>query len=123
MKTILIIVDYFGKWPKWFDMYLKSCELNPTIHFRVHTDCPVPVDSPANVTFVPISETLPDFVIPLEIIDRLNVSRSSRAKTSTRINTGLFHDASLDCVCSRKGPCVPWDAAGCLAGVHVTVSH
>lgn len=55
MKTVLIIIDYFGEWPKWFQMYLKSCELNPSIRWLIHSDCPIPDRVPANVTFVPIS--------------------------------------------------------------------
>ena len=55
MKTILIIADYFGEWPKWFGMFLKSCEFNPTIHWRIHTDCAVPERAPTNVEFVNIS--------------------------------------------------------------------
>ncbi len=53
MKSILIIADYFGAWPKWFAMYLESCRHNPTVDWCIHTDCPVPDDAPANVRFVP----------------------------------------------------------------------
>lgn len=52
MKSILIIIDYFGQWPKWFDMFLKTCEHNATVHWLLHTDCRIPPDPPANVRFV-----------------------------------------------------------------------
>jgi hypothetical protein len=55
MKSVLIIIDYFGTWPLWFDMFLKTCELNPTIHWLLHTDCPVPPEAPKNVRFAALS--------------------------------------------------------------------
>src|SRR4051794_12181705 len=48
-KTIIIIVDYFGSWPEWFDVFLESCGTNPTISWLIHTDCPVPDCKPPNV--------------------------------------------------------------------------
>ena len=57
MKSVLIIVDYFGQWPEWFPLFLKSCELNPTIEWRFHTDCELPKRIRAcNTTFVQISQ-------------------------------------------------------------------
>jgi hypothetical protein len=54
MKSILIIIDYFGSWPEWFPLFLESCRTNPTIQWHIHTDCPIPADPPANVVFFPI---------------------------------------------------------------------
>lgn len=52
MKSIVLIVDYFGgKWPQWFPLFLESCANNPSINWIIHTDCPVPADSPGNVSF------------------------------------------------------------------------
>jgi len=28
-QRICIVVCYFGRWPAWFDIYLKSCQYNP----------------------------------------------------------------------------------------------
>jgi hypothetical protein len=39
MKSLLIIIPYFGKWPEWFPIYLESCRQNPTINWLFHTDC------------------------------------------------------------------------------------
>jgi hypothetical protein len=55
MQSILIIIDYFGSWPEWFPVFLASCEANPTIHWHIHTDCPIPPRRPANVRFFSIS--------------------------------------------------------------------
>lgn len=37
--SIIIIIDYFGKWPEWFPLFLESCRYNPTIDWLIHTDC------------------------------------------------------------------------------------
>ena len=55
MKSILIIIDYFGKWPEWLPIFLASCEANPTVNWLIYTDCPIPEKYPANVSFSSIS--------------------------------------------------------------------
>lgn len=59
MKKICIVILYFGKWPKWFDIYLESCRYNPTINWLFFTDCGKPENTPDNVIF--IEGTLGDF--------------------------------------------------------------
>ncbi|MFC2101136.1 DUF6625 family protein [Bacteroidota bacterium] len=52
MKSIIIIIDYFGgKWPEWFPLFLESCRYNPTINWLFHTDCPCSPCSIKNVEF------------------------------------------------------------------------
>jgi hypothetical protein len=55
MKSILIIINYFGKWPEWLPIFLASCEANPTVNWLINTDCPIPDKYPANVSFSSIS--------------------------------------------------------------------
>ena len=55
MKRILLIVDYFGRWPEWIDLFLLSCAHNASIDWLIHTDCPLPAVQPDNVRFVPMS--------------------------------------------------------------------
>ncbi len=55
MKSILIIIDYFGKWPEWMPIFLASCEANPTVNWLIHTDCSIPEKHPENVSFSAIS--------------------------------------------------------------------
>ena len=50
MKSIVIIIDYFGKLPEWFHLYLESCRHNPTIDWLIHTDDRTQYDLPPNVT-------------------------------------------------------------------------
>ena len=52
MKTILLILPYFGKWPIWIDAHLRSIEKNPTINWLFVTDCEIPQDYPNNIKFV-----------------------------------------------------------------------
>ncbi len=55
LKSIVIIIDYFGTWPEWFPVFLSSCRWNPTVCWHIHTDCPLPDDLPRNVRFFPIT--------------------------------------------------------------------
>lgn len=38
MQKIIIILPYFGKFPNYFNLFLKSCEKNPTIDWLIITD-------------------------------------------------------------------------------------
>jgi|SRR5690554_332764 len=49
--TIVVLIPYFGKWPAWFDLFLLSCEHNPSINWKFYTDCLLPDNVPANVSF------------------------------------------------------------------------
>ncbi|TQD33812.1 DUF6625 family protein [Haloflavibacter putidus] len=55
MKSILLIIPYFGQWPLWFDAHLKSIEKNPTINWLCPTDCVVPNRYPENIKFLKTS--------------------------------------------------------------------
>lgn len=59
MTKICFLNPYFGKWPRWFNYYLKSCAYNPSIEWLFFTDCPIPDDAPDNVKFTYFS--LKDF--------------------------------------------------------------
>lgn len=70
MKSVVILVNYFGRWPEWFPLYLKTCEKNSTIDWVIHTDCKIPTSPPENVRFVPTTlQELAD-----RISDRLGIS-------------------------------------------------
>lgn len=51
LKSILIIIDYFGEWPPWFPLFLESCRRNPTINWLFNTDCSFEAYSVDNVKF------------------------------------------------------------------------
>lgn len=52
MRSIVIFIDYFGRWPGWFGLFLESCATNPTIDWIFHTDCDVPQAHSPNVKFI-----------------------------------------------------------------------
>ena len=39
MKSIGILIPYFGKWPEWIELFFDSVERNKTIDFHFLTDC------------------------------------------------------------------------------------
>ena len=49
-KTIGIVVCYFGKFPEYFKLWLKSCACNPTVDFLIYTDCAYEQTLPVNVS-------------------------------------------------------------------------
>ena len=51
-KSIILIIPYFGKWPVWFNAYLKSIEANQTINWLIPTDCNIPEKYPKNIEFI-----------------------------------------------------------------------
>jgi hypothetical protein len=55
MKSILLIIPYFGKWPIWFEAHLKSIQTNPSINWLIPTDCDIPQEYPKNIKFMPMS--------------------------------------------------------------------
>ena len=59
MNKICIVIPYFGKWPVWFNFFLKSCEFNPNIDWFFYTDCPLLQGSFTNVKF--FHATIDDF--------------------------------------------------------------
>lgn len=59
MKSIELIMPYFGAWPPWIDYFLLSCSYNPTIRWQIFTDCAIPAYRSDNVIFTHM--TLADF--------------------------------------------------------------
>jgi len=52
LKKIILIIPYFGKLPIWFDAYLLSINMNPTINWLCVTDCEIPINHPKNIKFI-----------------------------------------------------------------------
>lgn len=48
---IAIVIPYFGKWPSYFNFFLKGCEANQWLDIIFFTNCAVPEHHPANVYF------------------------------------------------------------------------
>ncbi len=60
MKSIAIIIPFFGKWPEWIPLYFESIRRNLTVDWYFFTDCEVPDNSPENIYFNEI--TFQDYV-------------------------------------------------------------
>lgn len=78
MKSIAILIDYFGCWPKWFPVFLASCESNPTINWIIRTDCALPAKPPGNVRFIQTSYE--DYVNNVSKVLGMNFSPSGSYK-------------------------------------------
>jgi len=57
MRSIAVIIPYFGKWPSWADVFFHSCAMNDTVDFFFFTDCPMPMfaDGVKNLHFNRVS--------------------------------------------------------------------
>lgn len=44
-----ILIPYFGRWPFWMPLFLRSCEINPDISWLLFSDCGKPSRCPGNV--------------------------------------------------------------------------
>ena len=52
MNNICVIIPYFGKWPSYLQLFLKSCSYNSKIiDYLIFTDNEFPLNSPFNVKF------------------------------------------------------------------------
>ena len=55
MKSIVLIVAYFGAFPNYITAWLKTCRNNPTINWLVITDNTIECGIPENVKFINIA--------------------------------------------------------------------
>ena len=60
MKSITILLPYFGKFPEWFPLYFETLRRNPTIKFIFYTDCTTEGYNAPNVIFNKM--TYPEYV-------------------------------------------------------------
>lgn len=51
VPRILILIPYFGQWPFWMPLFLKSCEANADINWLLIGDCGEPEVLPGNVQY------------------------------------------------------------------------
>lgn len=57
MKKIVLIVPYFGKFPNYFPLFLRTCSNNPTINWMIFTDIEGDYVYPENVQHIQMSFT------------------------------------------------------------------
>ncbi len=56
-SSIKVIIPYFGQWPEWINLFMQSCQFNPSIDWFFITDCGYPDIQPQNAQFLEISFT------------------------------------------------------------------
>jgi hypothetical protein len=76
MKSIILILPYFGKWPIWFETHLLSIAKNPTINWLIITDCKLPDNYPENIKFV--TTTLQELNKKVNAVVEVNVPLTTR---------------------------------------------
>ncbi|WP_431425344.1 DUF6625 family protein [Bacteroides hominis] len=88
------IIPYFGKWPKWIELYFYSCGQNPEIDFIFYTDCPLPQQIYSNTKFISIS-----FKAYCKLVgERLNIDYSIESTyklTDLKPFIGTIHQEEL----------------------------
>ncbi len=52
---LIMLVLYFGRWPEWIDLFVESCKWNPSVRWRLYTDCGEPENKADNVDYVHLS--------------------------------------------------------------------
>ncbi|MCQ9204956.1 MAG: hypothetical protein NG737_01385 [Omnitrophica bacterium] len=64
LSKIVLIAVYFGKFPRWINLYIKTCKYNPTIDWIIFCNDRIPQGIAENVKFINIS--LNDFITRAE---------------------------------------------------------
>lgn len=59
MKSVVLILPYFGKFPEIFPLFLKTAEKNPNINFLIISDSEENINYPKNVII--LSQTFSEF--------------------------------------------------------------
>lgn len=59
MKSVVLILPYFGKFPDIFPLFLKTAEKNPNINFLIISDSEEDINYPKNVRI--LSQTFSEF--------------------------------------------------------------
>lgn len=59
MKSVVLILPYFGKFPDIFPLFLKTAEKNPNINFLIISDSEENINYPKNVRI--LSQTFSEF--------------------------------------------------------------
>ncbi len=55
IRSICIIITWFGAWPPWMRLFVESCRWNPTVNWLLLGDSPPPADLPPNVRIQTVS--------------------------------------------------------------------
>lgn len=59
LSSIAIVIPYFGEWPFWMGFFVESCRANPTVNWKIFTDCGALDACPENIELIHMS--YPDY--------------------------------------------------------------
>ncbi|MBU1052258.1 MAG: hypothetical protein KKC46_00325 [Proteobacteria bacterium] len=94
MKSIAVIIPYFGIWPEWFEFFLESCRCNPSVDWLFFTDCDEIKSSCPNVRFERISFN--DYCRRASICLKINFSpRSPYKLCDIKPAYGFIHEKDI----------------------------
>ncbi len=89
-----IIIPYFGKFPKWIDLYLFSCSKNPYVDFLFFTDCKIPSQIYSNTIF--FETTFQEYCKRVSLALGINFNPSSAYKLcDLKVFYGIIHKEEL----------------------------
>lgn len=78
LKSILIILPWFGPWPTWMRCFLESCRWNASVDWLLVSGAPPPDDLPPNVRL--ISTSFADYAAKIAARLCLNIKWSEPYK-------------------------------------------
>lgn len=47
-----MLIPYFGCWPEWINLFVESCKWNPSVRWRLYSDCGKPENLADNVDYI-----------------------------------------------------------------------
>ena len=87
-------MPYFGRWPFWMELFLASCEKNPSIDWLLISDCGRPVKLPANVHYR--EESFSDYKQRVSETLGVDFSKANAYKIcDVRPMFGLIHEQDI----------------------------
>lgn len=95
MTKIAIVIPYFGKFPKWIDLYLYSCSKNPIVDFIFYTDCEIPSRVYPNTIFNKITFSQYCNIVSQALHIQFRPSNSYKL-CDIRPFLGIIHKKELD---------------------------
>jgi len=73
---VAIIIPYFGKWPTYFNLFLKGLEQNKWLTILFFTDCELPKSAPDNTVFKPSSLGEISLLASTKLEAKLNINNA-----------------------------------------------
>ena len=76
IKKIILITCYFGEFPWYFNLFLKSCTFNLSIDFIIFSDCLIYPALPDNVRIIPFSISIFNKLASKKLGFKININKA-----------------------------------------------